>query len=267
MRHLIATIIALALLPGAAIAQQDQGSAPLPPALGLPVSFDQILPDDLAARGNEPFWLAHVRRDRMVIRRLDQPDLDLSILAIALDRTGAVTITTAQDAGMPTAVMVRTPSICHDTMAGLPYPETVTLAVAGDRLAGCGGDPLALLLGRDWQVDLGATPALMTFHPDGQLTGAGGCNRWFAAYRLTGEALNIGPAGATRMACAPDLMQQDSDLWARLAEVAGFDIIAPDGAAPDRPMTLVLLSADGTALIRASGLPAMQTAPTTPAAP
>jgi heat shock protein HslJ len=39
------------------------------------------------------------------------------------------------------------------------------------------------------------------FAADGNLSGNGGCNRFFGSYALTGEGLAIGELGATRMAC------------------------------------------------------------------
>ena len=39
------------------------------------------------------------------------------------------------------------------------------------------------------------------FADDKQVTGTGGCNRYFGNYELAGKSLKIGPLGATRMAC------------------------------------------------------------------
>jgi heat shock protein HslJ len=56
--------------------------------------------------------------------------------------------------------------------------------------------------------------------------GHAGCNRYFAPYTLAGEALTIGGAGATRMACAEPagLMQQEALFRAALASVANYRI-------------------------------------------
>lgn len=65
-----------------------------------------------------------------------------------------------------------------------------------------------------------------SFGADGRVTGHAGCNRYFAPYTLAGEALTIGSAGATRMACAepPGLMQQETLYLAALASVATWRI-------------------------------------------
>ncbi len=36
------------------------------------------------------------------------------------------------------------------------------------------------------------------------------CNRWFASYQTQGEELHFSQAGATRMMCAPALMEQEA---------------------------------------------------------
>jgi heat shock protein HslJ len=44
------------------------------------------------------------------------------------------------------------------------------------------------------------------FEAGGEVRGHGGCNRFFGAYELTDGALQIGPLGSTRMACAEPAM-------------------------------------------------------------
>jgi heat shock protein HslJ/uncharacterized membrane protein len=165
---------------------------------------------------------------------------------------------------------------CNDSMSGMPHPYTVTLERAGRRLAGCGGEPAALLRGLDapveWvvedidgarlaadargpqdaRVDHGARPSLR-FGGDGRVSGRSACNRYSAAYTLDGERLAIGAGAGTRMACAPALMQLESRFLAALAAVQGF-AITDEGA-------LELRGAGGRS-IRARAH-----APVTPAAP
>ncbi len=45
---------------------------------------------------------------------------------------------------------------------------------------------------------------------DGQLSAYAGCNRIFGQYRLEGTTLVAGPLASTRMACEPELMDQDA---------------------------------------------------------
>lgn len=45
---------------------------------------------------------------------------------------------------------------------------------------------------------------------DGQLSAYAGCNRIFGQYQLEGTTLVAGPLASTRMACEPELMDQDT---------------------------------------------------------
>lgn len=69
----------------------------------------------------------------------------------------------------------------------------------------------------------------MKFGPGGQLSGRAGCNSYGAGYEMTGGALKVGPVRATRMACPPALMTQESLFLDILGSTAGFEL-RPDGA-------------------------------------
>ncbi len=63
------------------------------------------------------------------------------------------------------------------------------------------------------------------FNADGQLGGSGGCNRYFASYTVDGDALTIGQAGSTMMACEPaEVMEQEAQFLAALTAAAGWSI-------------------------------------------
>lgn len=47
------------------------------------------------------------------------------------------------------------------------------------------------------------------FQADGSVIGYAGCNRFFGSYVATDSTLDIGPLGATRMACAPEVMDRE----------------------------------------------------------
>lgn len=180
--------------------------------------------------GNEPFWSATLEAGQMRITRLGLPDLILAIVAEDADGSG-LRITAADPAHARDAVLTRRPMICRDTMTGMPHPETVTLALGKDWFTGCGGAPADLLAATPWQItEIRGTPALaevpldLRFDPEGRITGQGGCNGWSASYYLTGEGLGIGPMAATRMACTPPIMDQETRLFAALARVTRFDI-------------------------------------------
>jgi len=74
----------------------------------------------------------------------------------------------------------------------------------------------------------------------GELTGSAGCNNYFASYELDGQALTIGPAGATRKMCgAPEgIMEQEQAYLSILESVTGYrsqgsqlELLGTEGAA------------------------------------
>jgi putative lipoprotein len=86
-----------------------------------------------------------------------------------------------------------------------------------------------VLAGSDWiaeQVDGQAVLAdarpTLSFQEDERAGGAAGCNRWFATAELSGEKLRFSQAGATRMACEPDRMQQESRFLSALEAVRSY---------------------------------------------
>ena len=112
-------------------------------------------------------------------------------------------------------------------------------------LAGCAtvdstGDPLS---GTRWSlVSIGGSPVLVSESTSmqfdkGRLTGSDGCNRYTTSYTESAGSLKVGPnIAGTRMACAPDVMEEARTFIAILAAASGYRI---DG---DR---LTLLDASG----------------------
>ena len=79
------------------------------------------------------------------------------------------------------------------------------------------------LAGSEWRpVRIGATDvssdakAFVQFKSAGELAGDGGCNRFFGRYKIAGDAIEIGPLGATRMACAEPAMALEARFLAAL---------------------------------------------------
>ena len=180
--------------------------------------------------GNEPFWSVRLAAGEMRITRLGLPDLTLAIMDAANDG-GALRITAGDPAHARDAVLTRRPALCRDSMSGMPHPETVTLALGKDWFTGCGGAPVDLLAARAWRIAeiagapvMAGLPLVLRFDARGRMAGHGGCNGWFAGYDLNGEGLVIGPVGATRMACARPIMDQEARLFAALARVTRFDL-------------------------------------------
>jgi putative lipoprotein len=77
---------------------------------------------------------------------------------------------------------------------------------------------------------------------DGKVSGRGGCNSYFAQAEVDGGSIRIGKAGATMMACAPALMDQERKFFAALEKAATFRIVDQG--------KLFLVDADGADIIR-----------------
>lgn len=98
------------------------------------------------------------------------------------------------------------------------------------------------LLGRTWHAqDIGGGAVLaeqrpaVTFEARGRITGTGGCNRLTGTAKISGSSVAISDVGTTRMACAPDVMQQEQKFLEALAaartfRIAGAQLTLHDGA-------------------------------------
>jgi heat shock protein HslJ len=117
-------------------------------------------------------------------------------------------------------------------------------------LAGCpgasehAGGAAAPIVGPVWVAEeiagapaSGDAPITLQLGADGRASGRGGCNGYGGSYTLAGEALHFGPLAATKMACAPEAMDQEQRYFDTLAQVARY-AVADDGA-------LLLTTAEG----------------------
>lgn len=86
---------------------------------------------------------------------------------------------------------------CSPKPPGAERPPAATAATLTDRewvLVGLGE--------LDGPLGAGGRPATIRFDPaTGRAEGFAGCNRYSAAYTLTGDSLAFGPAISTKMAC------------------------------------------------------------------
>ena len=109
-------------------------------------------------------------------------------------------------------------------------------------LAGCtgasehAGQGAATIVGPVWVAEEiagapagGEAPITLQLGADGRASGRGGCNGFGGPYTLAGDALRFGPLAATKMACAPALMDQEQRYFDTLAQVARY-AVADDGA-------------------------------------
>ncbi len=103
------------------------------------------------------------------------------------------------------------------------------------------------LLERAWRVTsiggrpvTGPNPLTLSIAADFRAGGNAGCNEFFTQASFEEERLAFGPAAATRMACPPELMQQEVEFLAALAAIGRYEL---DGT------SLRLLDAAGIPLI------------------
>lgn len=211
----------------------------------------------LIARGNEPGWQARIGPERLEINHQDGtaegwplPAPQPVALANAEPGDSDAPGQRAYALPMQDVTLVLAMALCHDTMTGMPYPESATLKWRGQVLRGCAGAPEALLSAhawRIWQVAGAALPeglrADLVFDAQGRVFGASGCNRLAGSYALTGETLTFAPLRSTKMACAPEIMAIERVLLDVMGRIRGFDIDSDGG--------LVLRLPDGTAALRA----------------
>jgi heat shock protein HslJ len=91
---------------------------------------------------------------------------------------------------------------------------------------------------------LASVPAGVTitaeFKADGTLSGNGGCNGYNSTWTVTQDALEIGPVAATAKACADPAGATESQYFAALDNVAGYEISG---------RTLTLRDKDGAAQV------------------
>lgn len=187
------------------------------------------------AIGQEPGWSVRFFDDRIVMEmNYGEETLTFSPPPepVALDGYTQYNLSS----NGPDSAMKIYEEVCADVMSGMTYPNRVTVTVDDNTYEGCGGDPRDLLTGGEWIVeDLGGGGVIdkaqtsLNFDQQGRVSGSGACNRFNAAYRLTGEGISFGPIAATKKACPPAVMAQEALFFEILAAVTNFNI-AEDGA-------------------------------------
>lgn len=199
------------------------------------------------ARGNEPGWHVEVTDQSIVFSTMDGPAVTVAPVPEAT-RGSDLAVYVATVDGTP-FTLVAVDKICTDTMSGMQFPKTVAVTVGDAAYAGCGGEPVSLLLGDRRVTNIGGEPVVagsepsIAFELDGSLNGNASCNRFFGSYTLTGEGLTISNPGSTMMACEEALMQQEQRFFIALEAVRRFESTA-DGQ-------LRLIGDDGRAVVTA----------------
>ena len=182
-------------------------------------------PDAITARGNEPGW----RLDLGNALRFVGGGESVEGTAPPAQSAGGVRRHVGTVAGRSVYVPL-TPRVCRDTMAGMPFPFSAEVIIAGRTFRGCAGESDTLLMGEEWVVEdiagtlIDRSRATLDFGVDGRLAGRGSCNAFTTTYTLTGESLAIGTTATTMMNCAPALMEQEKRFLDILQRVRRFDI-------------------------------------------
>jgi heat shock protein HslJ len=123
-----------------------------------------------------------------------------------------------------------------------PVAETPSQQAAPDRPLGSWslaafGDGGALVAGTKVEVE---------FTANGHVRGHGGCNQFFGDFTVEEEGrIAAGPFGATRMACPPPVMEQESRFLGALEQAESFRVSSGN---------LELSDADGKILVVLSRL-------------
>lgn len=196
----------------------------LPECVAVPPEPDQ----PYRARGTEPFWSLTIAGGLVELI----PNIGMTPVQARLPQAGLEGSDFVFDMAGAGMVLRLSETICHDLMSGTPYPQTVSVTWQDAVLEGCGGESMDLLAGLEWVVeDIGGMGVVdkslitLEFNPiTRRLSGQGGCNRFNAAFDLSGEGLSIGPPAATRMACVAPLMEQEQQVFSLLQRLTRFDI-------------------------------------------
>ncbi|ABG29935.1 META domain-containing protein [Roseobacter denitrificans] len=103
-------------------------------------------------------------------------------------------------------------------------------AMAATLLALGGAAQAEMLPGSEWEpTKMQAQPfesardVFIRFEQDGRYFGNGGCNSIRGRFVTNGDAILLGPAAATMMACPEEIMQQEFGFLQTLDSVRQFD--------------------------------------------
>ena len=185
------------------------------------------LEGDYVARGNEPGWRVTVGADEVEInaaygedeRRTPRSATQLTEMGQTLEMPQINARLSVED------------RLCHDDMSGMPYPQRAVLTLDGRAYRGCGGEARSLLTGETWRIEdvmgggvVDGAEVTIGFDAEGRAFGRAACNRYSGGYELTGEGISFGPMAATKMACAPALMDLETKVFEALGQVRRFDV-------------------------------------------
>jgi putative lipoprotein len=108
----------------------------------------------------------------------------------------------------------------------------IALAAAGLMAMADGvGATEASLIGTSWRAEtilgrpvIDIAASTVTIGADGQVTGSGGCNRYFGPAEIGGGRLSFGLLGATQMACSEAIMDQEMRFFEALSSAERWEL-------------------------------------------
>jgi len=200
------------------------------------------------AQGNEPSWSIRMSEGAITFQPMDGEAV--GVKPIPTPRQDGTTEIYEAKVGADSFTLTIANKICTDTMSGMPFPKSVTVALGAKTFSGCGGEPSKLLQGQ-WNITevdgkpviAGSSPTV-SFEADGKINGNASCNRFFGGYTLSGEGLTAGDLGASMMMCDQTLMDQEMKVLEILKGLGGFGI-GEDGK-------LILRTSEGRTIIATS---------------
>lgn len=102
-------------------------------------------------------------------------------------------------------------------------------------------------LTKEWTVikikgleQLSSSPTMVFEKEDAKVAGFAGCNNYFSTYKVSGNALSFGPAGATRKLC-PDMSVEEM-FFKNLPNIARFEVVKKELYLYDQNDELLILA-------------------------
>jgi heat shock protein HslJ len=87
---------------------------------------------------------------------------------------------------------------------------------------------------------LANAPVTAMFAKTGNLSGSAGCNQYITSYTVTGLSITVSPISTTRMACAPDVMAQETAYTSLLEKAGKFNLYGDSMTLSDSSGTTLL---------------------------
>ena len=164
----------------------------------VPLHFSLHVRSDVIATGGSYGLIAEIRAEGRTLFRNSQP--------VPVDVT----------APLPTGIVVSfSPDPPHDAVDQilLPPERPGPLLDTAWQVTSIGGDPV--------RAD---TEVTLSIAADLRAGGNGGCNNYFTEAGFEGPPLTFGPIAGTRMACSPEIMDQEAALFAALEATVDYEL-------------------------------------------